>query len=170
MLSNNAEDFVFLTEDEWEKAAQEYQDGGYVPGSFVKQLYVVTPGEGFQYGKVFENQSADVHPPLYYCLVHTISSLFPGTYSKWYALGINLVCMLLIDTVLYRIGCLLLKNRYYAVIPCVCLIMSCGFSYTLAYARMYTLLSLWLILYIYLHVKMLEGLKKHIGTDRKSVV
>ena len=51
----------------------------------------VDKNQRFDYGNVWKNQGADVHPVLYYILVHTICSLFPNTISKWY-LGIISVC------------------------------------------------------------------------------
>ena len=51
----------------------------------------VLKGEGFRYGLVKQVQSWDVHPPMYYWVLHTVCSLFPGTFTKWTGLGINLV-------------------------------------------------------------------------------
>lgn len=45
----------------------------------------------FNYKSVFYNQAQDVHPPLYYVIIHTISSFFPGTYSKWFAIIPNMM-------------------------------------------------------------------------------
>ena len=51
----------------------------------------VLKGEGFRYGLVKQVQSWDVHPPMYYWVLHTVCSLFPGTFTKWTGLGINLI-------------------------------------------------------------------------------
>lgn len=48
-------------------------------------------GEGFNYKNVWKNQTNDVHPPLYYALLHTICSLTPDVFSKWQAGIINIV-------------------------------------------------------------------------------
>ena len=37
----------------------------------------------------------DVHPPLFYILVHTISSFFPEVFSKWFVGSIQIVFALL---------------------------------------------------------------------------
>ncbi|MBR5116725.1 MAG: hypothetical protein IK096_06640, partial [Lachnospiraceae bacterium] len=52
---------------------------------------VVLPGEEFHYGLVRTVQSWDVHPPLWYDLLHTACSLRPGVFSKWLGIGVNLV-------------------------------------------------------------------------------
>lgn len=53
--------------------------------------FVVLPGEGFRYQVVKQMQSWDVHPPFYYYLFHTACSLFPGVFSKWLGIGVNLI-------------------------------------------------------------------------------
>lgn len=52
---------------------------------------VVQPGEGFDYANVWKKQAEDVHPVLYYAIVHTISSFFPGQFSRWFAGIVNLI-------------------------------------------------------------------------------
>lgn len=53
--------------------------------------FVVIEGEGFRYGMVSTVQSWDVHPPLFYFLLHTACSLFPGIFNKWLGIGVNLI-------------------------------------------------------------------------------
>lgn len=53
--------------------------------------FVVLPGEGFRYDVVRQMQSLDVHPPLYYFVFHTVCSLFPGIFSKWQGIVVNLL-------------------------------------------------------------------------------
>ncbi len=57
--------------------------------------FVVLEGERFRYGLVKQVQSWDVHPPLYYYIFHTACSLFPGTFTKWTGIGINLIAYVL---------------------------------------------------------------------------
>ena len=65
-------------------------DGGWMTHDDYYDEFIVMPGEGFRYGLVKQIQSWDVHPPVYYWVLHTVSSLFQGTFSKWTGLGINL--------------------------------------------------------------------------------
>ena len=62
--------------------------------------FVVLPGEGFRYDVVWQMQSWDVHPPLYYFVFHTVCSLFPGVFGKWLGIGINLFFFLGSDILL----------------------------------------------------------------------
>ena len=42
-----------------------------------EDYFEVRSGERFNYVSVWQNQAKDVHPPLYYCLFHTLCSFFP---------------------------------------------------------------------------------------------
>ena len=57
--------------------------------------FTVQRGHEFDYATVWKNQSEDVHPPLYYVFVHTISSFFPGSFSKWFGLAVNILFYIL---------------------------------------------------------------------------
>ena len=73
----------------------------------IRSEFMVREGEGFRYGLVKTMQSFDVHPPLYYMILHIICSLFPGVFSKWFGLGLNLglfvVCYWLLAYLSYHV-------------------------------------------------------------------
>ena len=69
-------------------------EDGWVSGEYFGNYLTVDAEHRFDYGSVFYNQEMDTHPPLFYLILHTICSLFPGTFSKWYGLLPNLVCFL----------------------------------------------------------------------------
>ena len=74
-----------------------FEDGKtYVPASKPYLDYMgVNENAKFDYGNVWLNQTNDVHPPLYYAILHTICSFFPGQFSRFFAGGINLVFVLM---------------------------------------------------------------------------
>lgn len=44
-----------------------------------------------EYLNVYENQIADVHPPLYYLFMHAVCSAFQNPpFTKWTGIGLNL--------------------------------------------------------------------------------
>lgn len=53
--------------------------------------YVKAQDNRFNYISVYYNQVQDVHPPLFYMLVHTVSSIFNNTFSKYIIFSINIV-------------------------------------------------------------------------------
>ncbi|WP_024293344.1 glycosyltransferase family 39 protein [Lacrimispora indolis] len=122
----------------------------------INDYMTVQKGEGFAYGSVIYNQSQDVHPPVFYLLLHTVCSFFPGMYSKWFGIGINLVCFLLSGIFLWLLGNRLMKSSWLGLVPVVIWGFSAGaVSYTV-YIRMYMAMTLFTVLSGYLHERMEE--------------
>ena len=67
-------------------------------------LLVVSPDHRFAFDSVWSNQAADVHPPLYYAVLHFLCSCFPGQWGKWLGLLPNLVCFIITQIVLFGIA------------------------------------------------------------------
>lgn len=110
----------------------------------------VGKGERFSYGSVWSNQAEDVHPPLYYALLHTISSFFPDSFSWWWGFGINLVCFFLSQLVLFRLVSELCRSERFGLAACTMWGFSIAGQNTQLFIRMYSMLTLFLLLYIYL--------------------
>lgn len=93
----------------------------------------------FNYSNVWDNQEMDVHPPLYYALLHTICSFFPSTFSKWYAGIINIIFVILTFRV-YR-GMLKLYNKNEAIdkVASVIFVFSGGVLSGVSFLRMYVM-------------------------------
>ena len=68
---------------------------------FVLKAVAVQDNERFDFRNAVENTSKDPHPPLYLVLLHFISSLFPGIFSKWFALLINILSGTAVIILLY---------------------------------------------------------------------
>lgn len=66
------------------------ENGKWMERDAYRNEFVVLPEERFQYGRVKQVQSWDVHPPMYYWVFHTVASLVPGVFSKWIGLSVNL--------------------------------------------------------------------------------
>ena len=78
-------------------------DGGWNSPEDFNEYLAVSPDDRFDYAQVYENQIIDAsHPPLYYALVHTVCSFFPGVFSKWLAYSINVLAMAGILIMLYK--------------------------------------------------------------------
>lgn len=73
----------------------------------------VTVGENdaFKFDSVYYNQTKDVHPPLFYWILHLCSSLNKGSFSKWIGLGLNYIIYALILVMLYKLGMKLFGSR-----------------------------------------------------------
>lgn len=110
----------------------------------------------FNYSAVYHHQRYDVHPPLYYFAVHTISSLFPGTYSNMYALSVNLFALFFTDIVMIRLFRMLYGSGGYGLVPMVFLISMETMRFLFTWARMYMLLFLFCTWYLYIHARLLQ--------------
>lgn len=125
-------------------------------GDLIHDYLTVQEGERFAYDSVIYNQSQDVHPPVYYMLLHTISSFFTDQYSKWLGIGLNLAAFLGCGYVLWKLGKLVFGEGAAALAPVVIWGFSAGaVSYTL-YIRMYMVLTLFTLLSAWLHVRMVR--------------
>ena len=80
--SSNKTAGLFVNDRQWTQRDQLRND------------FVVLKGEQFRYSVVKQMQSWDVHPPIYYYIFHTACSLFPGVFSKWLGIGVNMAAYL----------------------------------------------------------------------------
>ncbi len=156
-LSNNPYTYLFIDDiyDEFP------QNNGWLDAHILKENYVVEEYDRFNYAAVYHHQRHDVHPPLYYFAVHTISSLFPGRYSNLFAMGINLLALLLSDMLLIKICGLLYGSVGYGLVPVAFLTAMTSMRSLLTWPRMYMMLFLFCVWYVYIHARFaMEGWKK----------
>ena len=123
--------------------------------------YLSVTDDGFSYDSVYYNQTKDVHPPFYYFIFHTLSSLFPNNYSKLIGLSINILIFILIDIMVYRLV-FESVNREAGICALIIWGFSAGAINTITFVRMYALLSLLVLMFIYL-------LRKFIKFEAKKV-
>lgn len=120
------------------------------------QQMTVANGKSFDFKNVFTVQSYDNHPPLYMCILHAVCSLFPGTYSKWYAGIINIAfsiftligVQLLVKKLTDDNICVLLASAFYC--------FSSGIISSATYFRMYHMCMFFVVLITYILICGLE--------------
>ena len=132
---------------------QEYTPAGDV---FLKSI-VADPARRFDYVSVFANQAADVHPPLYYILLHTICSFFPGTFSKWYAGVINIAFGLLTLFFVRKLARAMVGgtgvfSRVVVALLSVAFVFSAGVYNAVPFLRMYVMAMCWVTAFTFLLV------------------
>lgn len=126
---------------------------GWVTGNYFHDYLRVLPSQRFAYGSVIYNQVYDYHPPLFYMVLHTVSSLFPNTFSKWYALAPNIVYFVISMLLLFILAKRLFKNEWLALVPVIEYGFSAGAISNVVFLRMYVLLTVWVLALMDLHVK-----------------
>lgn len=127
------------------------------------EYMTVQEGEQFDYGSVYYNQTQDVHPPLYYMVLHTVCSFFSDQYSKWMGIGVNLLFFALCNIFIYLLGKEMLAGFGVQSAECLALAamalwgFSAGGITTAIYIRMYMLLTLFTVIFMYHHVRMVRN-------------
>ena len=97
--SNNAEIQAFdMPLNEW------------LDGDWYLSQGAAMEGHTFEYSIPYRNQAADVHPPVYYFLMHTLSSMVPGRIVL--VLGWASIYFLCWDV---RFCCIWLQRRFFRV-------------------------------------------------------
>lgn len=126
---------------------------GWVTGNYFHDYLRVLPDQRFAYGSVIYNQVYDYHPPLFYMVLHTISSFFPNTFSKWYALVPNMIYFAASMLLLFVLAKRIFKNEWLALVPVIAYGFSAGAISNVVFLRMYVLLTVWVLALMDLHVK-----------------
>lgn len=123
----------------------------------------IQPKDALNYGMVYYNQSRDIHPPLFYFLVHTVSIFFMGHFSKYIIFGVNLVFMVLS---LWTIKNIFEKlDKKYLIIPTLILYgFSMGAISTVIFQRMYSMLNFFVLMFISANI---DIIKKDFDIDEK---
>ena len=123
----------------------------------------IQPKDALNYGMVYYNQSRDIHPPLFYFLVHTVSIFFVGHFSKYIIFGINLIFMILS---LWTIKNIFEKlDKKHLIVPALILYgFSMGAISTVIFQRMYSMLNFFVLMFISANI---DIIKKDFDIDKK---
>lgn len=138
---------------------------------FVLNAVAVRPDSRFDFGNAIANTSKDPHPPVYLIMLHFVCSLFPGVFSKWFALSINLIFGAVTAALLYFLGGKLFNEEKKGFIAAVIYILSVGFITQLMNLRMYVVLqafTTWLTLRYICILEEYEE-KPETGTDSFNI-
>jgi len=147
--SSNVTYALVPTDMEWKDTAE------------IRSEFMVLPDAGLGYGMVRLMQSLDVHPPLYYYILHTVCGLSKGIFSKWQGLSINLAFFVLSRLTLWGITGELTGNDKKKIFA-VCALF--GFSPAvfsgITFIRMYMMLTFECLLLLYVHVRAIMRQKR----------
>lgn len=127
----------------------------YVSNDYYNNYVSVNDDTKFKYDSVVYNQEHDVHPPLFYLILHTISSFSPGKFNKWFGLSINIVCLFITLLMIFLTARQLTSNKFVHVACIILYGLSTGAICTTIYIRMYAMLTALISAYVYLHTKII---------------
>lgn len=139
-------------------------DNSWYPSEYFHDALSVTEGHQFHYDIPVRNQATDVHPPFYYILLHTICSFFPGQFSMWYGITLNIILTLLSLIALFYLLRFILGGSFLPLTICFIFGLTYGVINNVLFIRMYVLLMLLVTLQYYYHLRIFTVIKS--STDK----
>ena len=116
----------------------------YYPSGTPWMNYMTVNSENrFDYRTVWANQKADVHPPLYYAILHTICSFFPESFSLWFAGLINILAALGTLFILRKTVLILTGDVRLQRLISIAFVFSAGILSAASFLRMYMFAMFW---------------------------
>lgn len=110
----------------------------------------------FNLKAIYFNQLKDTHPPFFYTLVHFSSLIFGGQFTKYSVFVVNIIAFILSCFVIKKILEILDKeNLIFATL--IFYGLSMGTISMVIYQRMYTVLTLFILLYFYYSIKVYKN-------------
>lgn len=127
----------------------------------IRQLYlesvaVNSVAEQFNFINVWGNQAKDVHPPLYYVILHIICSLNLGRFSIWYAASINICFAMFTLYIVRKLMNLFIDDLAIINLCSILYITSAGILQNVSFLRMYVMAMFWVTLTAYLFIKVYD--------------
>ena len=150
--------YYLNNQDEFSEKASAIQSADkpeWKTNEMAKEYVTIGEGDVFNYFSVYYNQSRDVHPPLFYILVHLLSSIAYGIFSKYIIFSINLVFILLTCYTIRKIF-ILFDKKYLGLIAILFYGLSMGAASTAIFLRMYAMVTFFSLMYLYLNLRILK--------------
>ena len=132
-----------------------YQDR-WLDGETFRNYLTVDEEHRFRYDSVLYNMKHDMHPPMYFAILHTISSFFPGRISLWYAFSINLISFVIVQILLFIFTRKLFKSDLLALAAVAFFGFSIGALDIYVFLRPYVMISIWTLMLFIGHYNILS--------------
>ncbi len=139
----------------------------WLSGTYYKNMMSVSEDERFDFSIPYENQEKDVHPFLYYFVVHFVCSIFPETNWKWLGIAINLFFCLITSVLMFKLSKAVMHSDIMSLICVLAWGWSVGAVGTTLFLRMYAMLGMWCVLFALLLTELVQNItngqtiKKH---------
>ena len=123
---------------------------------YFQDYLTLTEEEAFGFSGVWRTITADVHPPVFYLLLNFSSSVFsivfPGIFTKWSGIFVNMLFFLLTILFLWKLSKELMKSEFWSALVCVLYGFSAGAVSTVVFIRMYMVFTCFAVLFTYVNV------------------
>lgn len=158
--------------------ADVYEEPVWITRKQFHEYITVGERDGFNYLSVYFNVKDDNHPPLYFMLVHTMSSLFRDKISPWMGCIFNLGAVLGCCVLMFALGRLLARHGFMDEKAGECWGLWAGLLYgcssgaiaTALFVRMYGVMTLLCVLSLYLHLQKWLGNRDRTFTKKNKLL
>ena len=137
----------------------EFKGNEWMDETWISNYMGVAKDHAFQYSIPYENQVSDVHPPLFYLLLHTACSFVPGEFSYWAGMSFNILLFIGCSIVLYFLGKEISGSKECGLLTALLYAVSYGGLNTVVYIRMYMLMTFMSLAHALVYLKYMEQKK-----------
>lgn len=135
----------FTNENEW------------INGDVFNDYLTVQEGEQFSFDSVYYNMSHDTHPPIYFFVLHFLSSFFPNQYIFSLGFFINMLTFIFMSIYFYKLLYLITKSKVAGVIGTAFVSFSLAMLCMTMYVRMYMLSATLALIFTYVNAKLFSA-------------
>lgn len=143
---------------------ESYAEPVWITSEEFKDYITTDSDDAFNYLSVYLNVKSDTHPPIYYMMVHTVSSIFRGSFVPWLGCIMNIFAILGSCLLFFPISKRLTGDYRYGIIATLLYCPANGVIASAVFVRMYAVLGFCCILSAYLHIRCMQdsAYRKHI--------
>lgn len=131
--------------------------GEWTDGGFFRDYVTVSADKRFRYDSVVSNQTLDMHPPLYFAVLHTICSFFPQQFSWSFGLSINIAAICITQVFLFLLAYELTRRRAASLAVCAVFAACPASLFVFCFIRHYALLTAFCTMFTYFTVRLTVG-------------
>lgn len=146
----NRVDAPYITVDGEETWQETWHDT-----DFFRDYLTMSEDETFDIKGVLKSIEQDPHPPIFYILMElscsSFSILFPGVFSKWCGIAVNIFFFVLAIIVLYKLSKEISQSDFWAMSVCALYGFSTGAVSTVVFIRMYMIYTFFALLFAYVN-------------------
>lgn len=151
-------------------SAWTYADNRWITGKELKDSVTVQRGERFAYDKVYSDSGKSLNPPLYYLLLHTVCSFLPETFSWWYGLVINLLCLIGTQVFLFLTVQKITDSEVTALAACLLYGGGKGALCTFTFISPFCLTAMFCMIFTYTSACCFEDVKNSGKISKKHII
>lgn len=110
----------------------------------------------FHYDIAYHNAAEDVTPPLFYMLLHSVCSLYPGHLSHWMGIAVNLFFYIGSIVLLYLLGKEVFHDKKFGLMIAFLFGITYGAINSAIFLRMYMMATFMLLLHLFVYIHYFE--------------